>query len=136
VLPVLDQLQTWQAMTVALLGAALWALPLHGRWPLWHHSIGLLLALATGAITAAVAGDVGALVEGALQGMLGLSVSWVLIEAIVLTRALATRIRRKVPTMNHDQHDPSDIDDGKPDDETEPKPTDDPPPLLPPPPVK
>jgi hypothetical protein len=125
-------------MTVALLGAALWALPLHGRWPLWHHSIGLLLALATGAITAAVAGDVGALVEGALQGMLGLSVSWVLIEAFIITRAMTARLRRKVPTMtmNHDQQDPGDIDDSKkPDDE--PKPLDeDPPPLLPPPPVK
>jgi hypothetical protein len=128
-------------MTVALLGAALWALPLRGRWPLWHHSIGLLLALATGAITAAVAGDVGALVGGALQGMLGLSVSWVLIEAFIITRAMTARLRRKVPTMtmNHDQQDPGDIDDSKPDDQNdEPKPADDgePPPLYPPPPVK
>lgn len=139
VLAVLDQLQTWQAMFVALLGAALWALPLNGRWQLWHHSIGLMLALAAGIVTAVVARDAGALVDGALQGMLGLSVSWVLIEAGILGRAMAARLRptRKVPTMNHDQQDPGDVDDNKPDDAEESKPTaEEPPPLLPPPPVK
>lgn len=93
---VLEQLQTWQAMVVALLGATLWALPFRETWPLWHHSIGLLLVLLAGLVTAVVAGDIGALVEGALQGMLGLSVSWVLIEAGILGKAVATRVRKRV----------------------------------------
>jgi hypothetical protein len=91
---VLEQLQTWQAMVVALLGATLWALPFRETWPLWHHSIGLLLVLLAGLVTAAVSGDIGALVGGALQGMLGLSVSWVLIEAGILSKAIGQRVKR------------------------------------------
>jgi hypothetical protein len=95
---VLEQLQTWEAMAVALLGAGLWALPIKGRWPLWHHSIGLWLVALVGAVSAVRARDLAAFAPGALQGMLGLSVSWLLIEAVVIGRAIGRRVSQSPKT--------------------------------------
>lgn len=94
----LDHL-VWQGAIVAVLSACLWALPIKGRWPLWHHSIGLALVALVGAVTALRAGDVEAFPGGALQGMAGLGVSWLLIESVILARAAGQRLTRQPPRV-------------------------------------
>lgn len=72
---------TWESVIVAILGAVLWALPFNGRWELWHHIVGLLLVLAVSVASALIHQRIDAVVNGAVQGMAGLGVSWVVVEA-------------------------------------------------------
>jgi hypothetical protein len=85
-------LTTWQAVFVAVLGAILWGLPFEARWERWHHSIGLLLVLAVSVASALIDHDLNAVVNGALQGMAGLGVSWVLVETTIQASAVKRRL--------------------------------------------
>jgi hypothetical protein len=92
-------LNTWESMIVAVLGAVLWALPFNGRWELWHHSVGLLLVLAVAVTSALIHQRLDAVVNGAIQGMAGLGVSWVLVEATIQASAFKKWVesRRRPP---------------------------------------
>lgn len=89
---VLEQLHTWQAVSVALLGAVLWSLPINGRWRLWQHSVGLLLVLVVGLATACISESMAEVTTGALQGMFGYGVSRLLGDASVLTHAAGREV--------------------------------------------
>lgn len=132
-------------MVVAIFGAALWSLPISGRWHLWHHSIGLMLVCVVGAVHALLVGDLQQFPYGALQGAVGLSASWVILELGVLGKAVGIRLRRlhtpriKETTMTTEPNDkPNQPLEPKPGHDDAPQPADDdePPPLYPPPPKK
>lgn len=101
----LELLNTWESVIVAILGAVLWALPVNGRWELWHHSVGLVLVLAVAVASAAIHQRIDAVVNGALQGMAGLGVSWVLVETTIQASAFKTWLqeRRRAPQPARDK---------------------------------
>jgi hypothetical protein len=94
---VLAPLTTWESVVVALVGAALWALPVRHEWKRWQRSVGLLLVTVVARASAALVGEVHGVVHGAAQGLTGLAVSWLLVK--IVGRA-GDRVLARVPATN------------------------------------